>query len=67
MKVQYWKNTRIGGNGVEMTFLIQNLPDRVFNTLLWRAFQPHGFANDANVAKKKDARGNHFSLVFFFA
>ncbi|MFS8005455.1 putative RNA recognition motif domain, nucleotide-binding alpha-beta plait domain superfamily [Helianthus anomalus] len=62
-EVQYRKNKRARPDGVEMTFLVQNLPNRVSKTLLWRAFQPHGFITDAYVARKKDSRGNHFGFV----
>ncbi|XP_021974861.1 probable splicing factor, arginine/serine-rich 4 [Helianthus annuus] len=62
-EVQYRKNKRAPPDGVEMTFLVQNLPNRVSKTLLWRAFQPHGFITDAYVARKKDSSGNYFGFV----
>ncbi|KAM0001668.1 putative RNA recognition motif domain, nucleotide-binding alpha-beta plait domain superfamily [Helianthus debilis subsp. tardiflorus] len=62
-EVQYRKNKRARPDGVEMTFLVQNLPNRVSKSLLWRAFQPHGFITDAYVARKKDSRGNYFGFV----
>ncbi|KAJ0520087.1 putative RNA recognition motif domain, nucleotide-binding alpha-beta plait domain superfamily [Helianthus annuus] len=62
-EVQYRKNKRSRPDGVEMTFLVQNLPNGVSKSLLWRAFQPHGFITDAYVARKKDARGGCFGFV----
>ncbi|KAL9999971.1 putative RNA recognition motif domain, nucleotide-binding alpha-beta plait domain superfamily [Helianthus debilis subsp. tardiflorus] len=62
-EVQYQKNRKSRGNGVEMTFLVQNLPDRASKTTLWQAFQPHGFVSDAYVARKKDKRGNWFGFI----
>ncbi|KAJ0626074.1 putative RNA recognition motif domain, nucleotide-binding alpha-beta plait domain superfamily [Helianthus annuus] len=61
--VQYQKYRRKPGNGVEMTFIVQNLPDRTTKMVLWRAFQPYGFVSDAYVARKKDKRGNSFGFV----
>ncbi|XP_021991981.1 serine/arginine-rich splicing factor 2-like [Helianthus annuus] len=61
--VQYQKYRRNPRNGVEMTFIVQNLPDRTTKMVLWRAFQPHGFVSDAYVARKKDKRGNSFGFV----
>ncbi|KAM0054654.1 putative RNA recognition motif domain, nucleotide-binding alpha-beta plait domain superfamily [Helianthus debilis subsp. tardiflorus] len=62
-EVQYRNKKRNHPDGIEMTFLVQNLPNRVSKTLLWRAFQPYGFITDAHVARKKDSRGNHFGFV----
>ncbi|KAM0013539.1 putative RNA recognition motif domain, nucleotide-binding alpha-beta plait domain superfamily [Helianthus debilis subsp. tardiflorus] len=62
-EVQYKKNRRNRPDGVEMTFLVQNLPDQVSKGLLWRIFQPYGFITDAYVARKKDAKGNRFGFV----
>ncbi|KAJ0488728.1 putative RNA recognition motif domain, nucleotide-binding alpha-beta plait domain superfamily [Helianthus annuus] len=62
-EVQHKKNRRNRPDGVEMTFLIQNLPDQVSKGLLWRIFQPYGFITDAYVARKKDAKGNRFGFV----
>ncbi|KAJ0914077.1 putative RNA recognition motif domain, nucleotide-binding alpha-beta plait domain superfamily [Helianthus annuus] len=64
-EVQYNKNRKNRGNGVEMTFFVQNLPDRTTKSILWQAFQPHGFVSDAYVARKKDKRGNNFGFVRF--
>ncbi|KAJ0454152.1 putative RNA recognition motif domain, nucleotide-binding alpha-beta plait domain superfamily [Helianthus annuus] len=62
-EVNYQKNRKSKGNGVEMTFLVQNLPERTSKMQLWRAFQPFGFVSDAYVARKKDKRGNNFGFV----
>ncbi|MFS7921019.1 putative RNA recognition motif domain, nucleotide-binding alpha-beta plait domain superfamily [Helianthus anomalus] len=51
------------GDGVEWTFLIQNLADNVNRNILWRAFQQYGFISDVYVALKRDARGRCFSFV----
>ncbi|KAJ0557124.1 putative RNA recognition motif domain, nucleotide-binding alpha-beta plait domain superfamily [Helianthus annuus] len=61
----YQKNRRKPGNGVEMTFIVQNLPDRTTKTVLWKAFQSYGFVSDAYVARKKDKRGNNFGFIRF--
>ncbi|KAJ0804122.1 putative RNA recognition motif domain, nucleotide-binding alpha-beta plait domain superfamily [Helianthus annuus] len=62
-EVNYQKQRKSRGNGVEMTFIIQNLPNRTTKMVLWRAFQPYGFVSDAYVARKKDKRGNCFGFV----
>ncbi|KAM0048637.1 putative RNA recognition motif domain, nucleotide-binding alpha-beta plait domain superfamily [Helianthus debilis subsp. tardiflorus] len=62
-EVQYQKNRKSRGDCVEITFLVQNLPDRTSKEILWRAFQPHGFVTDAYVARKKDKRGNSFGFI----
>ncbi|KAL9992418.1 putative RNA recognition motif domain, nucleotide-binding alpha-beta plait domain superfamily [Helianthus debilis subsp. tardiflorus] len=62
-EVQYQKNRKSRGNGVEMTFIVQNLPDRATKMMLWRAFQPFGYVSDAYVARKKDKRGNCFGFI----
>ncbi|KAF5769823.1 putative RNA recognition motif domain, nucleotide-binding alpha-beta plait domain superfamily [Helianthus annuus] len=61
--VQYQKNKRSRGDGVEWTFLVQNISDRVTRNILWRAFQPYGFVSDVYVARKRDARGKCFGFV----
>ncbi|MFS8034094.1 putative nucleotide-binding alpha-beta plait domain superfamily, RNA-binding domain superfamily [Helianthus anomalus] len=48
-KVQYRKNRRSSGD--------------VSRTLLWRAFQRHGFVTDAYVSCKKDSCGNNFRFI----
>ncbi|KAF5802508.1 putative RNA recognition motif domain, nucleotide-binding alpha-beta plait domain superfamily [Helianthus annuus] len=63
--VQYGKNRKSRGDGVEITFLVQNLPERTTKEILWRSFQPHGFVTDAYVARKKDKKGNFFGFVRF--
>ncbi|MFS7997684.1 putative RNA-directed DNA polymerase [Helianthus anomalus] len=62
-EVNYQKNRKSKGNGVEMTFLVQNLPEQTLKVHLWRAFQPFGFVSDAYVARKKDKRGNNFGFI----
>ncbi|MFS8031268.1 putative RNA-binding domain superfamily [Helianthus anomalus] len=52
-EVNYQKQRKSRGNGVEMIFIVQNLPDRLSKMELWRAFQPYGFVSDAYVACKK--------------
>ncbi|KAM0004396.1 putative RNA recognition motif domain, nucleotide-binding alpha-beta plait domain superfamily [Helianthus debilis subsp. tardiflorus] len=61
--VQYRNNRKTKGDGVEWTFLIQNLSDKVNRNILWRAFQPYGYVSDAYVARKRDARGRCFGFV----
>ncbi|KAF5805004.1 putative RNA recognition motif domain, nucleotide-binding alpha-beta plait domain superfamily [Helianthus annuus] len=61
--VQYRKNRKSKGDGIEWTFLVQNLSDRVSRNLLWRAFQPFGYVSDVYVARKRDARGRCFGFV----
>ncbi|MFS7923666.1 putative RNA recognition motif domain, nucleotide-binding alpha-beta plait domain superfamily [Helianthus anomalus] len=61
--VQYRKNRKNRGDGVEWTFLVQNLSDRVTRNALWQAFQPYGFISDVYVARKRDARGRCFGFV----
>ncbi|KAJ0683188.1 putative RNA recognition motif domain, nucleotide-binding alpha-beta plait domain superfamily [Helianthus annuus] len=62
-EVQYRKNNRSRGDGVEWTFLVQNISDRVSRNILWRAFKPYGFVSDVYVARKRDARGKCFGFV----
>ncbi|KAF5785268.1 putative RNA recognition motif domain, nucleotide-binding alpha-beta plait domain superfamily [Helianthus annuus] len=62
-EVQYRKNRKSKGDGVEWTFLIQNLADKVNRNILWRAFQQYGFISDVYVARKRDARGRCFGFV----
>ncbi|KAF5794525.1 putative RNA recognition motif domain, nucleotide-binding alpha-beta plait domain superfamily [Helianthus annuus] len=61
--VQYRKNRKSKGDGIEWTFLVQNLSDRVSRNVLWRSFQPFGFVSDVYVARKRDARGKCFGFV----
>ncbi|KAF5810040.1 putative RNA recognition motif domain, nucleotide-binding alpha-beta plait domain superfamily [Helianthus annuus] len=61
--VQNRKNRKSKGDGVERTFLVQNISDRVTRNVLWRAFQPYGFVSDVYVARKRDARGRCFGFV----
>ncbi|KAJ0477029.1 putative RNA-directed DNA polymerase [Helianthus annuus] len=61
--VQYRKNNKSKGDGVEWTFLVQNLSDKVTRNILWRAFQPFGFVSDVYVARKRDSRGRCFGFV----
>ncbi|KAJ0765763.1 putative RNA recognition motif domain, nucleotide-binding alpha-beta plait domain superfamily [Helianthus annuus] len=61
--VHYHKNRKSKGNGVEITFLVQNLPERTTKTQLRNAFQPFGYVSDAYVARKKDKRGNSFGFI----
>ncbi|KAJ0807471.1 putative RNA recognition motif domain, nucleotide-binding alpha-beta plait domain superfamily [Helianthus annuus] len=63
--VQYRKNRKSKGNGVEWTFLVQNISDRVTKSVLWRSFQPFGFISDAYVARKRDTRGRCFGFIRF--
>ncbi|MFS7937136.1 putative RNA-binding domain superfamily [Helianthus anomalus] len=51
--MQYRKNRKSKGDGVEWTFLVQNLSDRVTRIVLWKAFQPFGFISDAYVPELK--------------
>ncbi|XP_022014024.1 uncharacterized protein LOC110913507 [Helianthus annuus] len=62
-EVQYRKNNRSRGDGVEWTFLVQNISDKVTRNVLWRAFQPFGFVSDVYVARKRDSRGRCFGFV----
>ncbi|KAJ0714174.1 putative RNA recognition motif domain, nucleotide-binding alpha-beta plait domain superfamily [Helianthus annuus] len=62
-EVIYQKNRHGRDNGVELTFIVQNLPDRATRMMLRRAFQPFGFVSDAYVARKKDKKGNFFGFV----
>ncbi|KAJ0668645.1 putative RNA recognition motif domain, nucleotide-binding alpha-beta plait domain superfamily [Helianthus annuus] len=64
-EVNYRKNRKSRGDGIEWTFLVQNLPDRVTRNILWQVFQPYGFVSDAYVARKRDARGKCFGFVRF--
>ncbi|KAJ0770656.1 putative RNA recognition motif domain, nucleotide-binding alpha-beta plait domain superfamily [Helianthus annuus] len=61
--VQYRKNTRSRGDGIEWTFLVQNISDKVTRNVLWRAFKPFGFVSDVYVARKRDSRGSCFRFV----
>ncbi|XP_021980427.1 uncharacterized protein LOC110876568 [Helianthus annuus] len=63
--VNYNKQKKVRGNGVELTFIVQNLSDRASRTILKKAFQPFGFVSDVYVARKKDKRGNYFGFVRF--
>ncbi|KAJ0512413.1 putative RNA recognition motif domain, nucleotide-binding alpha-beta plait domain superfamily [Helianthus annuus] len=63
--VQYRKNRKSKGDGIEWTFLVQNVSDRVTRSVLWRSFQPCGFISDAYVARKRDSRGRCFGFVRF--
>ncbi|MFS7995908.1 putative RNA recognition motif domain, nucleotide-binding alpha-beta plait domain superfamily [Helianthus anomalus] len=63
--VQYRKNRKSKGDGIEWTFLVQNLSDRVSRNVLWRSFQPFRFISDVYVARKRDARGKCFGFVRF--
>ncbi|KAJ0672785.1 putative RNA recognition motif domain, nucleotide-binding alpha-beta plait domain superfamily [Helianthus annuus] len=61
--VQYRKNRKSKGDGIEWTFLMQNISDRVTRNVLWRSFQPFGFISDVYVARKRDTRGRCFGFV----
>ncbi|KAJ0729695.1 putative RNA recognition motif domain, nucleotide-binding alpha-beta plait domain superfamily [Helianthus annuus] len=61
--VQYRKHSKSKGDGVERTFLVQNISDRVTKGILWRSFQPHGYVSDAYVARKRDAKGKCFGFI----
>ncbi|KAL9999193.1 putative RNA recognition motif domain, nucleotide-binding alpha-beta plait domain superfamily [Helianthus debilis subsp. tardiflorus] len=61
--VQYRKNRKSKGDGIEWTFLVQNISDRVMRNVLWRSFQPFGFISDVYVARKRDSRGRCFGFV----
>ncbi|KAJ0471318.1 putative RNA recognition motif domain, nucleotide-binding alpha-beta plait domain superfamily [Helianthus annuus] len=61
--VHYRKNNRGRGDGVEWTFLVQNLADKVTRNVLWRAFKPFGFVSDVYVARKRDSKGKCFGFV----
>ncbi|MFS7969205.1 putative RNA recognition motif domain, nucleotide-binding alpha-beta plait domain superfamily [Helianthus anomalus] len=61
--VQNRKHNKSRGDGIEWTFLVQNLSDRVTKNILWRAFQPHGYVSDVYVAHKRDTRGRCFGFV----
>ncbi|KAJ0571826.1 putative RNA recognition motif domain, nucleotide-binding alpha-beta plait domain superfamily [Helianthus annuus] len=62
-EVQYRKNRKSKGDGVEWTFLVQNISERVTRNIMWRAFQPYGYVSDAYVARKRDAKGKCFGFV----
>ncbi|KAM0027520.1 putative RNA recognition motif domain, nucleotide-binding alpha-beta plait domain superfamily [Helianthus debilis subsp. tardiflorus] len=62
-EVHYNKQRKNRGNGVEMTFIVQNLPERTTRTLLRKSFMPFGFVSDAYVARKKDKKGNCFGFI----
>ncbi|KAJ0467413.1 putative RNA recognition motif domain, nucleotide-binding alpha-beta plait domain superfamily [Helianthus annuus] len=57
------KNNRSRGDGVEWTFLVQNISDKVTRNIMWRAFRPFGFVSDVYVARKRDSRGRCFGFV----
>ncbi|KAF5760004.1 putative RNA recognition motif domain, nucleotide-binding alpha-beta plait domain superfamily [Helianthus annuus] len=61
--VEYQKNYRGRGDGVEWTFLVQNIDDKVTRSILWRAFKPFGFVSDVYVARKRDTKGKCFGFV----
>ncbi|KAM0052372.1 putative RNA recognition motif domain, nucleotide-binding alpha-beta plait domain superfamily [Helianthus debilis subsp. tardiflorus] len=61
--VHYNKQRKSRGNGVEMTFIVQNLPESTTKPLLRRAFQHLGYVSDAYVARKKDKKGNCFGFI----
>ncbi|KAJ0743804.1 putative RNA recognition motif domain, nucleotide-binding alpha-beta plait domain superfamily [Helianthus annuus] len=62
--VEYRKKRNIYCNQKsQTTFFVTNLPGGISNSLLSKAFQPHGILKDAYVAKKKDSRGNFFGFV----
>ncbi|KAF5815142.1 putative RNA recognition motif domain, nucleotide-binding alpha-beta plait domain superfamily [Helianthus annuus] len=61
--VQNRKNNRSRGDGVEWTFLVQNISDKVTRNVMWRAFRPFGFVSDVYVARKRDSRGRCFGFV----
>ncbi|XP_022030384.1 polyadenylate-binding protein 4-like [Helianthus annuus] len=63
--VRYRKNHKSRGDGIEWTFLVQNLPDRVTRNILLQAFQRHGYVSDAYVARKRDTKGKCFGFVRF--
>ncbi|KAM0034420.1 putative RNA recognition motif domain, nucleotide-binding alpha-beta plait domain superfamily [Helianthus debilis subsp. tardiflorus] len=65
--VQYRKNRKSKGDGIEWSFLVQNVSDRVTRNVLWRSFQPFGFISDAYVARKQDTRGRCFGFLRFVA
>ncbi|KAJ0917795.1 putative RNA recognition motif domain, nucleotide-binding alpha-beta plait domain superfamily [Helianthus annuus] len=61
--VHYNKQRKSRGNGVEMTFIVQNLPESTTKTVLRKAFQPLGYVSDAYVARKKDKKGKCFGFI----
>ncbi|KAJ0952625.1 putative RNA recognition motif domain, nucleotide-binding alpha-beta plait domain superfamily [Helianthus annuus] len=61
--VQYRKNSRSRGDGVEWSFLVQNISEKVTRNVLWRAFRLFGFVSDVYVAQKRDSRGRCFGFV----
>ncbi|KAM0071560.1 putative RNA-directed DNA polymerase [Helianthus debilis subsp. tardiflorus] len=61
--VHYNKQWKSRGNGVEMTFIVQNLPESTSKTVLRKAFQPLGYVSDAYVARKKDKKGKCFGFI----
>ncbi|KAJ0679543.1 putative RNA recognition motif domain, nucleotide-binding alpha-beta plait domain superfamily [Helianthus annuus] len=63
--VQNRKNRKSKGDGIEWSFLVQNVSDRVTRNILWRSFQPLGFISDAYVARKRDSKGRCFGFVRF--
>ncbi|KAJ0809280.1 putative RNA recognition motif domain, nucleotide-binding alpha-beta plait domain superfamily [Helianthus annuus] len=61
--VQYRKHSKSKGDGVERTFVVQNISDRVTKSIMWRSFQPYGYVSDAYVARKRDAKGKCFGFI----
>ncbi|KAM0000590.1 putative RNA recognition motif domain, nucleotide-binding alpha-beta plait domain superfamily [Helianthus debilis subsp. tardiflorus] len=61
--VKYRKNKRGKGDGIEWTFLVQNIWNKVSRNVLWRAFKPFGFISDVYVARKRDSKGRCFGFV----
>ncbi|KAJ0619933.1 putative RNA recognition motif domain, nucleotide-binding alpha-beta plait domain superfamily [Helianthus annuus] len=61
--VKYRKNKRGKGDGIEWTFLVQNISNKVSKNVLWRAFKPFGFISDVYVARKRDSKGRCFGFV----
>ncbi|KAJ0780983.1 putative RNA-directed DNA polymerase [Helianthus annuus] len=62
-EVQYRKHSKSKGDGVERTFLVQNISDKVTKSILWRSFKPYGYVSDAYVARKRDAKGKCFGFI----
>ncbi|MFS7960904.1 putative RNA recognition motif domain, nucleotide-binding alpha-beta plait domain superfamily [Helianthus anomalus] len=64
-EVKTRRNTRGRGDGIERTFLVQNISDKVTRSILWRVFRQYGFVSDVYVARKRDSRGKCFGFVRF--
>ncbi|KAJ0466317.1 putative RNA recognition motif domain, nucleotide-binding alpha-beta plait domain superfamily [Helianthus annuus] len=62
-EVEYRKNYKGRGDGVEWTFLVQNIDEKVTKGILWRAFKPFGYVSDAYVARKRDTKGRCFGFI----